>query len=187
MVVKTDPVAKYLTNIKELPPDYGKEESRPREKVTSLEKKDANVLRRKEKPEEKISTTQDSSENSLQNEKSFSFDEISEEETKKKLPFSSREIILSVINLSSLIFLLIILYKLPVKAQELKTSIIEKIKNEGSISYEFIEVETGKEKADSLEKLFLEDEGVVEFVNKVESLKKENEAVKKVSFALKRL
>ena len=78
--------------------------------------------------------------------------------------------------------MIVILVKFPLKAKELKESRDEDLRNQSNVSYEFTEIDASKEKADELTKLFLDESGVVDFVNDVEKIKIKNRALSKVSF-----
>ncbi len=105
-----------------------------------------------------------------------------EEEDTKKFPLSTKEIILVVINIFSIIFLFILLTKLPIKANELKNLRINEIKDQAALSFEFNDINAKKADADSLKELFLDDSGIVRFVNTVEQLKNINGSIKRVAF-----
>ncbi|MBU0570007.1 hypothetical protein KKB40_04470 [Patescibacteria group bacterium] len=182
-------IDRYLVDIKELPPisyenEGGDEEEKEVKRKTSHQtykpvseaKVDSPPAKKEspdnsdEKPATRESVTQMPSEN----------EEVVE---KRKLPFSPRDIILGIINLISLALLIIILTKFPDKAQELKELRIQNVKNESSVSFEFVEIEASKEKTHQLEDLFLDEAGIVNFVGRVEELKTEGGAIDKITFA----
>jgi hypothetical protein len=103
-------------------------------------------------------------------------------ENSDKLPISSKDIILGLINVVTIVFLVILLSKFPQKSEELKS-----LRNEslmvGSIgSFEISEIEDKKIKADKLNDLFLDEGGVVDFVNEVEKIKSQGGSIAKVTF-----
>ena len=182
---KTGGYKKYLTEIKELPPEV-------------LEERKA-ILAKPEKPAEEPSLFQEKGkEIGLDDEikilkpsqgvgpvvsEADMSEDVEEEVSSKKLPLSAKDIILGVINLVSLILLFIILSKLPQKAGELNTLKYEKIASDTGISFEFSGIEEAKLKSNDLKKLFLDEPGIVNFVNQVESLKGEGRSIQKISFA----
>jgi hypothetical protein len=100
----------------------------------------------------------------------------------KKLPVSPKELILIIINVFSAIFLLILLTKLPGNAEELRTLRASDIQDEASLSFEFNRVNAHKNDSDALEKVFLDESGVVTFVDSVEKLKSPASAIQGISF-----
>ena len=189
---KSVKVDRYLVDIKELPPiSYGgKKEKKTEHKIShqihkpTPKNKIETPPTKKESPEslckkpavkDSIAQTPPKKEEApIANEKVVE---------KKNLPFSSRDIILGIINLISLVLLIVILNKLPEKAQELKELRIQSVKNESSVSFEFVEIEASKEKTKQLEDLFLDEAGIVNFVGQVEKLKTEGSAIGKITFA----
>jgi len=112
------------------------------------------------------------------------FDTVSDEiETKKSLPVSGKDIILGVINIISIVLLAVILVKFPSKANELKDLRIEQVKSESGSGFEYSEIESHRAHAQALGDLFLDEPGVVEFVNSIERLKSDEAAIQRVSFA----
>jgi hypothetical protein len=99
-----------------------------------------------------------------------------------QFPISKKEAILIVINLISLIFLFVILSKLPKVANDLRQARIINAKDDASISFEYNKTVSFKPDLDKLSALFLDDAGVVSFVNAIEKLKSSNSAIQKVSF-----
>lgn len=102
---------------------------------------------------------------------------------KKDKIFTSKDVILGLINLVTIILLVIFIVKLPEKATELKNLKINQLKNESASLLPPSEIEDAVSKADKLEELFLDQSGIVDFVNEVEKLKVEGGAIQKVSFA----
>jgi hypothetical protein len=158
-------VSKYLTDIKELPPVSQEDEPR-------------------NKPEEKssMSQIQGRQTESLKKGLPTATNETLDGEQRKR-PFSAKDVILGVINFISFVFLVIILMKFPSKAQELRKLKIEELKNEATVSPELGKINVYKTKVDELDSLFLDEVGVVDFVDEVEKLKSEGGAFDKVIFA----
>lgn len=175
---------KYLTEIKELPPEMLVEEKTAQDKIP--QKLDPNAQKSvDDNKSEDAGKTQNqiSEQRPSVDEVNVLSENIDEGLLPKKLPFSSKDIILGVINLVSIVLLFIILSKLPEKAKEFNLLKSEKITSESSISYEFSGIEEAKLKSDEMKKLFIDEPGVVDFVNQVESLKVEGSSIKKISFA----
>jgi len=179
-------VSNYLTEMKELPPSFSEagqlekekkvtkvrvsQASKPQETTEKTFQKAVQVptARKKEEVETKEEIIQESSE---------------EEVRKSRLPISGKDIILGMVNLISLILLVIILFKLPLLADELKKLRVEFYLNQSNVTYEFADVEESKAKKEELESLFVDESGVIAFVNDIEKLKGENLPIQKVEFA----
>jgi len=97
-------------------------------------------------------------------------------------PLSTREIILVIINLFSLVFLIVLLVKLPAAAESLRQARIISTKDDATVSYEYNQAVSHKPDFDKLSALFLDDRGVISFVNEVETLKSEENAIQRVTF-----
>lgn len=175
-------VDKYLKDIKELSPEF--------EEDTQAEVK-SKVSRRVSIPQ-KSNTSQPprvDKEKVGELRKELGLDLVDSDlekenaQPKKSLPISTKDIILGLINIISIILLIIILVRFPSKANELKNLRIEKIKSESGSSFEFSDIESHRNNAQALSKLFLEEPGIVDFVNSVEKLKADEGAIKKISFA----
>ena len=78
--------------------------------------------------------------------------------------------------------LIVLLIKFPQKAKQLRDLRAEDARNQTDTSKVFPEVAKAKEKTDELEKLFINESGVVDFVKDVESLRGENSAVSALTF-----
>src|SRR3989344_3918230 len=164
---------KYLTDIKELPPENKEEKKNPQVQPQKETKKIAPEVKAALVPKEPVEN-----------------ESISEEEEvggTKNFPLSAKDVILGIINLVSIILLIIILVRLPEKAKELKDLKSEKILSEANISYEFLEIEEAKERIVTLEALFLDEPGVVNFVSEVEKLKTEGSVIQKVTFVSQKI
>ena len=183
---EVESVSNYLTEMKELPPSFSeagqlekeKKVTKVRESQTSKSQETTEktfqkavqvpTARKKEEVETKEEIIQESSE---------------EEVRKSRLPISGKDIILGMVNLISLILLVIILFKLPLLADELKKLRVEFYLNQSNVTYEFADVEESKAKKEELESLFVDESGVIAFVNDIEKLKGENLPIQKVEFA----
>jgi hypothetical protein len=170
----------YLTEMKELPPEVQEEP-----KTSEVNKADK-VREDKEKKPEKLVQGKDSQSKAL--EKTLPRQETKEvdndEEVKEgRLPLSGKDIILGVVNLISLVLLIFILIKLPKLASELKKLRVEFILNQSNFTYESPDLGEARTKKETIEEYFVDESGVIAFVNDVEKLKSENLAVQSVSFA----
>ncbi len=204
---KSTKVDRYLVDIKELPPisyetpadshprfsakrDKNEEEKKVEHKVSHQTHKPISETKVDSSPVKKESPkslhkkpTMGKSVAQMPSGKEEAPTASSETNEKRKLPFSSRDVILGIINLISLVLLIIILTRFPIKAQELKELRIQSVKNESSVSFEFVEIEASKEKSGQLENLFPDESGIVDFVSQVEKLKTEGGAIEKITFA----
>ena len=176
MESKQKKVKKYLTELKELPEEV-KEDDRPDFKPKVQE------IANKPRVEEPVVThtpqpTKVEQENKTEetNQDSFDDDDLIEK------PYTSKDIILGVINLISIVFLIFLLIKLPQKAEELKLLRVENVKFSDISTSSVLNSEESLKKSDELKKLFLDDFGVYDFTVEIEKLKSTNSAVKRVSF-----
>lgn len=151
-------VEKHLVEIKELPPEE--------ERVEQVQKREPKAA---EKMETEAPMVLDDKEEMVIN--------------KREFIFSAKDVILNIVNLISIILLITILIRFPEKSKELKALRIEDLKNESNAVFEFGEIDASREKSKDLQKLFIDDSGIVDFVNEVEKLKTEGSAISKVSFA----
>lgn len=108
--------------------------------------------------------------------------EVSEELLGNHAAFAPKDIILAVINIISVILIIILLVKLPQKAKEVKALRTENIKNESSVSFEFSDIEEAKKRSQELERLFLDESGLVEFVKEIEKIKAGGGTVVQLNF-----
>ncbi|KKQ41670.1 MAG: hypothetical protein US60_C0032G0011 [Microgenomates group bacterium GW2011_GWC1_37_8] len=162
-------IDKYLTQMKELPPEEN-------EKTPSLPPV-------RKIPPEKVIAKPEVAKPLPKVQDNILLLEEDTEETKRKLPLALKDMILGIINLILVILLVIILLRFPDKAKELKDIRIDAIKNEESVSYQFDKIASAKVKADELSSLFVNDSGVVDFVNDLEKIKNENGTIKSITFA----
>lgn len=172
-------VDKYLTEMKELPPEK-------KEEVKKEEKEPEKQVVKKTMPEpvvkkEEVTKKQDKKK-SKEPETDLAADDLGPSDT-GKLPLSSKDIILGVVNLISVVALIFILTKFPQKSKELNALKLEQMKNESNVSLETGQIEIHKEKAQEMEELFLNQAGVVEFVNDVQSLEGEGSSIRNLTFA----
>jgi len=65
----------------------------------------------------------------------------------------------------------------------LKKIRIEALKDEQSVSFEFDKISQAKTKADQIGDRYVDDSGVVDFVNDLEKIRNENGVIKNVTFA----
>ncbi len=164
--------SKYLTDMKELPPTFS--EVGQREKKVSKVRDSEAVPKETARPPKKkeVEITEGSQEESSEGKVGQS-----------RFPASGKDIILGIVNLISLVLLIIILIKLPRLAGELKKLRVEFYLNQSNVTYEFADVEESKVKTEDLQALFVDEGGVIAFVNDIEKLKSENLAIQKVEFA----
>jgi hypothetical protein len=170
---------KYLTEMKELPPSYSPDEelkgrgnerkvveplegTPPREDVKLSEVKKQKVSLPEEKPAQS---------------------DFENENSDRKLPFSYKDIILGIVNLVSIIFFVIILLNISDKSQELRELKIDELKQSASAGVETSEIEAARPISEAITKYFLNESGVVNFVNDIELQKTEGGAISKVTFA----
>ena len=159
--------AKYLTQMKELPPEETeiKPEVHPKKIIPKK------VPLKTTPAAAKVEADTDD------------FDDDAEYYEKPKLPLSKKDIILGAINIISVIVLIVILFKFPTKAKELKKIRIEALKDEQSVSFEFDKISQAKTKTDQIGDRYVDDSGVVDFVNDLEKIRNENGVIKNVTFA----
>lgn len=152
----------YLTGLKELP-DY----------TPNVAKKLAS---------EKAPDKQDSSKDSSEKVEKKDDDQELKKNVKKDRPYRRRDIFLNVINLILLLVLIVLLGKLGDKADQLKKARSEQTINTSLVSLDVVKIDKYYPMALSLEKLFLDEEGIVNFVNDVEKLKSDQSSIVRVSF-----
>ncbi len=177
-------VGKYLTDMKELPPELNEEKEivekpikkKPLDEKEQLRKTMPVVENPKKEPIAKASSAVkkgsdvDSPNESKEKEASLSM-------------FSPIDIILGIINFITIILLIYLLTRLPIKSKELQTEKIKEIKTQANSSTQYANLKNDLEKAAKLNSLFLDQSGVVDFVGAVEKLKSPGSSIQKVSFA----
>lgn len=183
MESKQKKVKKYLTELKELPEEI-KEDDRPdfKPKVQEIANKprvEQPVVAHTPQPT-KVEQENKTEEPFLSKEEPDQ-DFIVDDDLIEK-PYTSKDIILGVINLISIVFLIFLLVKLPQKAEELKLLRVENVKFSDINASSVLNSEESLKKSDELKKLFLDDFGVYDFTVEIEKLKSTNSAVKRVSF-----
>lgn len=97
------------------------------------------------------------------------------------LPFSTRDVVLGVLNIFLVGAILFLLFDLPQKAEKLKDIKNQNIRNEEIASLKISDVNLQKDKIEALENSFLDESGVLDFVREIEVLK-EDGTVKDLSF-----
>jgi hypothetical protein len=105
-----------------------------------------------------------------------------EQNISQKFPLSPKELFLVVIDVISVIILVFLLSQLPKAAEALREARITSTKDEASLTFEYDKTIAKKPDLDKLSALFLDDTGVVSFVNTVEKLKGEQSSIVKVTF-----
>jgi hypothetical protein len=187
--MKREKVDRYLTDLKELPdnPEL-KADSRVVSKLTKDSSqqqplygnpedsnKTSSHLSTKKHQEIKLEPYQPKPNN-------INRKEVVERDYQVEKAYSMKDIVLGIVNLLSIVLLVFILVDLPKKARELRDLRINVAKNQiASPTYTKIP-EDAKVKSAELEKLFLDDFGVINFAVDIEKLKAESPAIKKISF-----
>ena len=162
---------KYLTQMKELPPE-AEEEAKTKSESERGNKDNLSEAEKVGKEEVKLKAPED-----------FDEDTSDVEESEDRSILSSKDIILGIVNLVSMGFLIFILFQFPKRGEELKELRTQEFLNEAGVSFEFTEVEKSLEKSNGLQNLFLNESGLVDFVNAAEKIKSEESALKRVVFA----
>ena len=170
---------KYLTQMKKLPPET-EEEAATKSKS---ERGDEENLSEKKKLPRKDAEKIGNEDVKVKVPDGFDEDSSDMEDSEGRSILSSKDVILGIINLISIGLLIFILFQFPKKAEELRKLRTEEFLNESSVAFEFTEVEKSLEKANTLQGLFLEESGLVDFVNEAEKIRSEESALKKVAFA----
>lgn len=174
--------SKYLTEMKELPPELEEESKSPPklERKVVIREENSQLSASEEKPPEK-EVKKLSAEPGTKDNSRIEKDEFEDEE-KTGLPLSSKDIILGIINLVTIVFLIIILARFPKKALDLKALRNESLIEGPKVTFENTEIGTYKEKANALNGLFLEESGVVDFVSEIEKIRAKGRSIVKVTF-----
>jgi hypothetical protein len=163
----TDISKKYLRDMKELSDeedDAINGETEEKETTTTIKQP---KMRTESKPEPKEEAKETAREIVIQEQKGF---------------FATKDIILIIINAFSIIFLIILLIKIPEKAAQLRQISIDNMKDEAAVSFQFNDIFTHKNEYQDIDNLFLDESGIVQFVNEVEKLKNNESSIKKVTF-----
>jgi hypothetical protein len=170
---------KYLTQMKELPPEteeINESPVKPDKELTGMSDETSQAKQKDEAPT--VKKNQESDKESVSD-----IDEYGSVDTEKKSLLSSRDIILGIVNLISLALLVFILFQLPKRAEELKGLRTEEFLTSSNTSSELDGITRELEKSNEIKKMFLDEAGLVGFVNEVEKLKGEGSSVQRVSFA----
>lgn len=116
---------------------------------------------------------------------SHKLDEVSDlnvKEMSEPKPYSSRDIILAIVNAVALVILFILLAKTDSKVEEynkLRAQFQRLSESPETISSQ---IEASKEKFEKVESAFLDRTRIVNFVNDIEAIKKEGTSISKVTF-----
>jgi hypothetical protein len=178
---------KYLTEMKELPPSYSSDKKKSDDnkndgnKNTFENPRDLDKEPVQEKPasKEKVEPTTDMSEKKIDE---SVLGDVGGSGVSDR-PYTYKDIILGIVNLISIVLFVIMIINFPKKSKELKDLKIQEIKNEMALGLGTTEIEVARPKAQEINKLFLDEAGIVNFVNDVELQKSEGGAISKVSFA----
>lgn len=164
-------VEKYLTEMKELPghKEVKKEVKKPDGAQFEVMKK----------------TTFQQKEDQTKKEPEITKDKSNTTEKEERL-ITTKDILLGVINIASLALLVVLLVKLPEKAEELNKLRNQVLLSESEVALEISEVEGSKDRASELENLFIEDQGLVNFVGDVERLRGESSSIYKINITSQR-
>jgi len=159
-------VEKYLTEMKELPDhqEVKKEQNKP--EGVNLETMKKAVVRQKEVGPKKESGSGEKASNNMSREDRL---------------VTTKDILLWVINVASLALMIVLLIKLPKKAEELNTLRNQVLLSESEVALEISEVEGSKDRASELEDLFIAEQGLVNFVSDVEKLKGGSSSINKIN------
>lgn len=176
--------SKYLTEMKELPPEttFDGEDSKPEKSANPSSEKTVSVEKgKKQKDIGKPKKT----EKALVDKKDENLDAVDEdmtevEETEKS--FTGKDIVLGIINFLCIVAIVFLIAKFPTKSQELKSERTQAFLDDVGFSYELSEISSGKDKADEIESRFVNDSGVVDFVNELEKIKADSGLINKISF-----
>lgn len=192
-------VKKYLTEIKELPNYEGEDKAEDKQKVNrqpqmpppnpepvdnakSIEKSAQQAKQAKKDKTEKSETVEI---NETRNDARL--EEILKDKPRKVrrivgIPLTTRDILLNLINILTLILLIVIITEIDDKAVELKQIKNENIRLSENYDYNSDQVNEDVQQAERLDKLFITDSGVIDFVSDVENLN-ESGAIRRVSFS----
>ena len=168
-------VEKYLTEMKELPSNQKKGKEAKKPIVNKKVSKTKDVVKEKTKPEMIVKKAEDVKEvndgDKFEKTRGNSSDKL----------ITTKDILLGIVNIASLALLIILLIKLPEKAQELNKLRNQVLLSESEVALEIADVEGSKDKASELENLFIDEAGLVNFVSDVEDLKGEKSSIGKIS------
>lgn len=172
---KAGKMERYLTDIKELA-SYAEEASEGVKKPLKSESKKA------------VSHTAENFRSKLTERPRKSLLGNAEEVEKHKSDLDkpllgAKDIILSFVNLVSLIILIFLLTKIPQKARELKDLKNKALMAQTQVSLETSDLEKSQKKAEELSKLFIDEAGLVNFVNDIENIRGRTPTIQKVSIA----
>lgn len=185
LIQKQEEQDKYLTEMKELPPTYAaeKKEDVPEKKVEEEKPSISKPDHETPSPEKREKPAADPpvvDKRAPDGEKTVS---AGDETGKRKLPLTYKDIILGIVNLVCIIVFVIIIVNFPQRSKELKDLKVKEIRNESIVSMETSDIEAARPKIEAINKFFLDESGVVGFVNDVELQETEGEASIKVTFA----
>jgi hypothetical protein len=180
---KSPKVEKYLTNIKELP-TFSSEKTASSKKKTEYKTHVVEKQQAAEKPKQNEKQTATPAKAKAEQEEKGTEPVAQEtEENVSEKPYSTKDIILGVVNVVTLVLLFIFLSKLSAQADRLKDLKNEIAISQSPIQLELSDVQKGEVKTDELNNFFVDEPGVVQFVNDVEKLRNENSSQIQVSFA----
>jgi len=97
-------------------------------------------------------------------------------------PYSVRDVVLGVINVLAILLLFFILSKIPAKVEEYKKLNLDIQKYSEKPQTGQLQIEHNKEKFEKLSSVFLTETKIVNFVNSIEEIKKEDSSISKITF-----
>jgi hypothetical protein len=104
-----------------------------------------------------------------------------EKDTGSKFPLSRKDIALAAINIFAIIFLTLLITKLPAKAKELQQVRSDSVWDYSNIEFELSRIEKDYQRAQELEKVFLDESGVVDYFKEVEDLRGESTSISRLT------
>ena len=172
----TTKVSRYLTDMKELPP-VTEETTLPA--VEEPKKKDMDT-----KPVEKEVKDQIEFNANIESKKSVSNGSLDYEDNyiNKIKVFTGRDLGLAVVNFISILVLIFFLIQFPGKSRELKKERNQMLLNDAGYNFELSEVGQAKAKANEINKAFVDESGIVSFVNELEKVKARSGTIQKIAF-----
>jgi hypothetical protein len=181
-------VGRYLTEMKELPANDVEEkkevkvnEGLPKNKVQQQQTENERTIKTTNERKEKRSVRDNMInrvDNKVINKEVKNLSSLEAEDSK---PYSTKDIVIGAVNIIALLLLVVLLIKLPQKAEEVRMLKTEIVKNETSVTLEFPDIEESNEKARELESLFVGDSGIVEFVRQVEEIRQKQGVIERLT------
>jgi len=188
----TAKISKYLTDMKELPPVTEESDvtsEKEADKTLESHVPETSTVEEMQKPEsagyKKEKDLKDREETAkIESKKSsdVAYDEFDSIREDKVKVFSGKDIVLAVINGVCIFVLIFILIKFPGKSQDLKNERNQMLLNDAGFNFELSEISQAKAKADEMNKVFVDESGIVDFVNDLEMIKAKSGNIRKINF-----